>query len=150
MQPPDLKRDRTVIENLTDEDNAAYILHIVEVGADGQLQLKRNVWFDRLTLNIARQLIFDPIGDILTDARYSEWQNFGKVPFPKHIEINRPKDEYGLVLTVVKLDINTGVTDDRFALDRPEGTELQVLGEKPQPAADRPAPTPPAGRKKKK
>ena len=55
-------------------------------------------------------------------------------PFPKHIEINRPRDEYGVVLDVVKMDINKGVADDQFVLDQPEGTTLQVAG--------RPAPRP--------
>ncbi len=47
-----------------------------------------------LNLTMARQLIFDAAGNILTDARYTEWQPYDNVAFPKHIEINRPRDEY--------------------------------------------------------
>ena len=60
--------------------------------AGGQLQLARTIWFNRINLQLARQLIFDAAGNILTDARYSDWHAYDNVPFPKHIEINRPRD----------------------------------------------------------
>jgi outer membrane lipoprotein-sorting protein len=120
--------DKLLLENFTDEDNAFYILQIVrENGSD--LQLKRTVWFNRVDLLLARELVFDEIGNILTDARYSEWKAYDNVRFPKHVEINRPHDEYGVVMDVVKMDINKGVSDDKFVLDQPEGTKLQVLGQ---------------------
>ena len=117
---------------------------MVHENGDGQLQLSRTIWFDRFNLRIARQLIFDDDGNILTDARYSEWQTYDNVPFPKHIEINRPRDEYAVVIDVVKMDINKGVTEDKFVLEQPEGSTLQVLGAGsagPRPtASDPPAP----------
>jgi len=120
--------DKLLLENFTDEDNAFYILQIVrENGSD--LQLKRTIWFNRLDLLLARELVFDETGNILTDARYSEWKAYDNVRFPKHVEINRPHDEYGVVMDVVKMDINKGVSDDKFVLDQPEGTKLQVLGQ---------------------
>jgi outer membrane lipoprotein-sorting protein len=123
--------ERSLLINLTDESNAQYILGLVRAGDDSNLRLSRSVWFDRLTLQMTRQLIFDSEGNILTDARYSQWQNYDGVPFPKHIEINRPRDEYAVVITVVKMDINKGMTDDKFVLEQPEGSQLQVVGEKP-------------------
>ena len=39
---------------------------------DGELQLDRTIWFSRVNLHMARQLIFDDAGNILTDARYSD------------------------------------------------------------------------------
>src|ERR1039458_7286096 len=108
----------------------------------------RSVWFNRINLHIARQLVFDPAGNILTDARYSDWQNYDGLPFPKTIDITRPQDEYAVVLTVVKMEINRGVADDKFVLEQPEGTQLQVLGQ-PAPTPP-PAPPPvPKGKKKK-
>jgi len=56
----------------------------------------RDVWFDRLTLRIARQMIFDLKGEILSDARYSDWKAYDGVPFPKVIDIKPPKDGYGV------------------------------------------------------
>ena len=58
--------------------------------------------------------------------------------FPKHIEINRPRDEYGVVIDVVKMDINKGVSDDKFVLNQPPGSTLQVVGQPPRPPRTRP------------
>ncbi len=121
--------EKVLLENLTDEDEAFYILHLVRENGGGQLQLSRTIWFNRINLQLARQLIFDAAGNILTDARYSEWHPYDNVPFPKHIEINRPRDEYAVVLDIVKMDINKGIADDKFVLDRPEGTTLQTVGQ---------------------
>ena len=133
VRPP-AEGEVALLQNFTDEENAAYILHVVRRTKDNQLELARDIWFDRIKLNLVRQMVFDRSGDILTDARYSDWQTYDNVPFPKHIEINRPKDEYGVVLTVVKMDIDKGVTPDKFALEQPEGSTLQVLGQHPTPA----------------
>jgi outer membrane lipoprotein-sorting protein len=51
------------------------------------------------------------------------------VAFPKHIEINRPQDEYGVVIDLVKMDINKGIADDKFVLEQPEGTTLRAVGQ---------------------
>lgn len=150
VRPIDPARDQTVFENLTDEDYAVFILSVIAAGPDGQPVLQRQLWFDRLRLQLVRQLIFDASGDILTDARYNDWQNYDNVPFAKHIEIERPKDEYGVVITVVRMDINKPVTSDKFNLQRPEGTQLQIIGRTPQtPAASEPSPPAPKGQEKK-
>ncbi len=130
VRPVDSSSETALIENLTDEDNAVYILHIIR-NDNGKLHLARNLWFDRLTLNLMRQEIFDASGDILTDARYADWHTYDRVRFPKRIEINRPQDEYGVVMTVVKMDINKTITDEKFALERPPGVQITVLGETP-------------------
>jgi outer membrane lipoprotein-sorting protein len=140
VRPVDTKTYKIFVENFTDEDNAFYILHEVRE-QDGKLQLVRTIWFNRLDLDMARQIIFDNEGNILTDARYSQWHPYDNIPFPKHIEINRPRDEYGVVLDIVKMDINKGVSDDKFVLTQPEGSTLKVVG---QPAATVP---PPQGKK---
>jgi hypothetical protein len=134
--------ERTLLENFTDEDNAFYVIHVVRE-AGSQLELTRTVWFNRVDLRLARQIILDPSGNILTDARYSEWKQYDNVLFPKHIEINRPRDEYAVVLDIVKMDINKGVSDDKFVLNQPEGSTLQTVGQ--ALAADPPRPpAPPA------
>ena len=129
VRPWDSQNEKVVLQNLTDEDNAAYILHFLAPKPDGDLSLRRQVWFSRLNLRIARELIFDPDGNILTDARYSDWQEYDRVPFPKRIDITRPRDEYALVLTLVKMDINKNVEAAKFQLEQPPGSVLQALGE---------------------
>jgi outer membrane lipoprotein-sorting protein len=138
VRPP-APKEATIITDFTDEDTAAYILHVVYNDAHGDPHIGREIWFERLTLNIARQIIYDPNGEIITDARYSEWTRYNGVPFPKVIDINRPKDEYGVVITVVKAEINKSITNDKFVLQQPEGTTLQVLGEKTAEEAPQPA-----------
>src|SRR5450755_4816471 len=73
VRPVDLKTEKVLLMNLTDEDNAFYIIPVVHENAGGQLQLSRSIWFNRYNLTIARQFIFDVTGNILTDARYSDW-----------------------------------------------------------------------------
>ncbi len=126
--------DKVLMENFTDEDDAFYILHVVGEPEPGQLRLHRTIWFSRTDLRLARQLILDEAGNILTDARYSEWKPYDNVPFPKHIEINRPRDEYGVVIDIVKMEINKGVLEDKFVLDQPPGTALVDLAHPAGPA----------------
>ena len=138
VRPPQ-PQQRTASVDFTDEDNAAYILHILDTGPDGELYVARDVWFDRLTLHIVRQMIFDLKGEILSDARYSDWKVNNGVPFPKVIDINRPKDDYGVVITLLKVQINEPLSDEKFALEQPEGTVLQILGTKPRQRAAAPS-----------
>jgi outer membrane lipoprotein-sorting protein len=148
VRPIDADRDKLLLENFTDEDNAFYVLHVVHVNGGGELQLARTIWFSRYDLMLARQLIFDAAGNILTDARYTDWRRYDNVAFPKHIEIDRPRDEYAVVIDIVKMDINNGVSDDKFVLDQPEGTTLQVVGQAPEPAPAPARPAPPRRKKK--
>lgn len=146
VRPIDTQTQKVFLENFTDEDNAFYILHEVHDN-NGRLQLVRTIWFNRLNLEIARQIILDPEGNILTDARYSQWHPYDNISFPKHIEINRPRDEYGVVIDVVKMDINKGVSDDKFVLPQPEGSTLRVAGQPTPPTAPPPPAKKPQGKK---
>jgi hypothetical protein len=139
LVPPLAPDKKVILENYTDEDNAFYILHVVREGSAGALVLERTIWFSRVDLRLARQITLDPAGDILSDARYSDWRMYDSVPFPKHIEINRPRDEYAVVLDVQKMDINKGVTDDKFVLNQPEGSQLQTVGQAAGPASQQKA-----------
>ena len=131
---------KVILENYTDEENAFYILHVVHEGSGGELTLERTIWFSRVDLRLARQITLDPAGNILTDARYTDWRMYDNVPFPKHIEINRPRDEYAVVLDIQKMDINKGVSDDKFVLNQPEGTVLQRVGEAASPTPPKEVP----------
>jgi hypothetical protein len=128
VKPIDTATEKVALENLTDEDQAAYILLVLHQTA-GQLHLDRSIWFNRSNLHIERQLIFDDAGNILTDARYTEWKVWDNVAFPKHIEIDRPQDEYAVVLEIVKMDINRGIADGKFVLEQPEGTTRRTVGQ---------------------
>jgi outer membrane lipoprotein-sorting protein len=139
IQALDPASETAFLEDFTDEDNAAYIVQILRKGATGELELARNVWFERVALRIVRQQIFDAAGAITMDVRYSTWQDFSGVPFPTQIDINRPKDEYGIVMTLIKTELNKPIGDDKFVLEQPEGTERHILGTGPGQAVPKPA-----------
>ena len=45
--------------------------------------------------------------------------------FPAHIDINRPVEGYGLVMDVIDMKMNINLTDDKFALNQPEGSNCK-------------------------
>ena len=127
VRPADAS-ETTMLEDATDEDNALYILHFIKKLPDTHLILFRNVWFDRLDLSIVRQKVLDDQGTIVSDTRYSKWQTYQNALFPAHIDINRPKDGYGVVMDIVAMQMNKELTNEQFVLTQPEGTQLQVIG----------------------
>jgi hypothetical protein len=128
IRPAESGIEIPVLEDATDEDNALYILHFLEQTPGGTWIIARNVWFDRLNLNIVRQKVLDRTGAIISDTRYSKWQVYSGVMFPAHIDINRPVEGYGLVMDVTDMKMNVNLTDDKFVLNQPEGSQLQMIG----------------------
>ncbi len=140
---PDARR--VAINNFTDEEDQVYNLSEFEDDGSGGPLIRRTIQFSRVDLGVTRQQIFDDDGNILSDARYSGWKYFDLAPFPTHIDIKRPQDEYGVVIDVIKMDINKTIANDRFVVPQPPGYTLQVIGEPPAPVA--PGATPPARRR---
>ncbi len=128
------------LEDQTDEENALYVLQLIHLAPDGSPSASRSIWFDRLDLSIVRQKVYDTSGDIISDTRYAKWQAFSGVSFPAHIDINRPKDGYGVVMDITQMQMNTPLTPDKFVLNKPEGAQLQVIGAALTPNNQRQAP----------
>jgi len=128
IQPADPSTETTFRLDLVDEDNALYILYFFRKAPNGDPIIARGVWFDRIDLNIVRQTVYDESGAQVSDTRYSKWQPYNGVMFPAHIDINRPRDEYGVVLDLVDMQMNVNLTDDKFVLNQPEGSQLRVIG----------------------
>jgi outer membrane lipoprotein-sorting protein len=129
IRPTDTANEFTIIEDETDEENALYELLFIRKGSDGRYMLGRTVWFDRLNLSIIRQKVFDEEGLILSDTRYSKWQNRNGVMFPTHLDINRWKDGYGVSMEILDMQMNLPLGDDKFELNQPDGTKLRKIGE---------------------
>jgi outer membrane lipoprotein-sorting protein len=104
-----------------------YVLDIVR-GEGDDLWLARKIVFSRIDLLPDRQLIYDQAGNLVTDARYSKYQDYNGVLFPSRIEIQRPEEEYDITLNIVKMDMNLPLTDDKFVLDQPPGATVIHLG----------------------
>ena len=95
--------------------------------------LQRKIIFNRTTLQPDRQLMYDQNGYVATDTRYSDFRDYNGFRFPSVIQIWRPQEEYSIVLTMVKLQINQPLTDEQFALEQPPGSQVVHL-DQPRPA----------------
>jgi outer membrane lipoprotein-sorting protein len=133
IPPPDAARETPLLVDATDEENALYVVVLIGKTLKGDLMINRTIFFERTTLVMVRQKEYDPDGNIISDTRYRDWHTYGNIPFPGTIDITRPKDGYGVVISIVKMDMNASITDDKFVLAQPEGTELHVVGSKPAP-----------------
>lgn len=129
---PEPQREQAVMEVSNQGQTSYYIVHILRTDDEGDLVLARNLWFERRNLSLERLQIFDSAGEEITDAHYHDYGEFSGISYPQKITIDRPKDHYGLAMTVSKLQFNLPLGDEKFRLKQPPGTELRDL-EKPSP-----------------
>ena len=100
-----------------------YELAVIHRGPQGWF-LSRRIEFSRTDLVPHRQRIYDQQGNVVTDAHYQDYKNFGGTSFPATIEIERPRENYDMTLNILKLDLNRPLADDQFALEQPAGAEI--------------------------
>lgn len=103
-----------------------YELAVIRKGADGWY-LSRRIEFSRTDLLPHRQRIYDQQGNVATDVHYQNYKDFDGTTFPNTIAIERPRENYDITLSMVKLEINKPLTDDQFALEQPPGAEVVHL-----------------------
>ena len=105
-----------------------YVLAIVHRKENSQeLIPERRIHFDRTTLLISGVDIYDANGQIETRAVYSPYATFGDIRYPGSVTIERPVDEYQIVVAIQKLTINQPLADDQFALKIPEDYVVQTM-----------------------
>ncbi len=139
---PEIRREESVtLREFNDENARYYILTVLRGGY--QVEVLREIWFDRSDLQVARLLTFGPKGLLLSDVRLAEWQPpdsaagqsapaappNGPAAFPRAIRIERPHDDYKLDLRVTRVSMNEVIPAERFKLEQPAGTELVPVGE---------------------
>lgn len=131
----DPKNEIAVMENdfeiVTDAkghkvQQADYVIEVIRKSGHGWF-LARKVVFSRTDLLPHRQYIYDQDGNLTTDVRYEAYKDYNGMNFPSQIEIWRPQEEYDITLTMVKLEINQSLPDDKFALEQPPGAEVVHL-----------------------
>lgn len=93
--------------------------------------LERKVIFSRTDLSPHRQLVYDDGGNLVTDARYEGYKDFDGTSFPSQVVISRPQEEYEITLTMVKLQFNQPLPDDKFVLLQPPGAQVVRLDKAP-------------------
>jgi outer membrane lipoprotein-sorting protein len=113
-----------------------YEIVVIRKGEHGWF-LSRKIIFSRTDLLPHRQLIYNENGDLVTNVRYDDHKNYNGINFPSQIEIWRPQEEYDITLTIVRLELNQPLTDDKFALAQPPGADVVRLG---QPQSSPPPP----------
>jgi outer membrane lipoprotein-sorting protein len=128
---------RTVIAEDDELTARYYVLSVLTSGASTEIE--RNLWFDRSDLHLARIQIYGPAGKLVSDIRLDSWQAAalptssatvnGSLEYPHHITMQRPHDDYKLEIKVKKVTLNESISDDRFQLQQPAGSELVKVGE---------------------
>jgi outer membrane lipoprotein-sorting protein len=146
LPPLDEKNEIAVVENSTEIVQDAkghnleqpdYELDVIRNGDHGWF-LARKILFSRTDLLPHRQLIYNPTGDLVSDIHYENYKDFSGANFPSVIEIWRPQEEYDITLSMVKLQLNEPLPNDKFVLEQPPGAQVVRL-DRPQ------AQTPPGG-----
>jgi hypothetical protein len=124
-------------------EQADYEIEIIRKGEQGWY-LERKIVFSRTDLLPHRQFVWDQNGDLVTDSRYEDYKDYSGASFPSQIEIWWPQQEYDITLTIIKLQLNEPMPDDKFALEQPPGAQVVHLNQ-PQTAA---SPGPPGGNRR--
>jgi len=144
---PEIRKEEAVtLKEFNDEKARYYILTVLRGGY--QVEVLREIWFDRADLRVARMETFGPKGSLLSDVSLADWEPLdnaaaqaaapqgttlapsgGVATFPRAIRIDRPHDDYKLDLQVTKITLNEDIPAERFKLDQPAGSELVKVGE---------------------
>jgi outer membrane lipoprotein-sorting protein len=118
-------QEKSTKKELVEEPD--YELSILEPPQGKTAHTVRVIRIGRSTLLPYQQDIYDRDGNVVTQAFYSNYQNFGDIPFPMKIQIKRPQDQYTLTITVTKLTVNQKLEDDQFELKFPEGAPVKTM-----------------------
>ena len=147
LRPIDADKEIAVLENDTEIPaeikkntivRAEYVIDVIARTGQGW-RLSRKVIFNRIDLLPHRQVLYDEKGDVVTSAIYRGFKKDEHgVSYPWQIEIARPQEEYDITLSVVKLDINQPLPDEKFVLQQPPGISVVHL-DQPQASASQPA-----------
>ena len=139
---PEIRKEESVtLREFNDENARYYILTVLRGGY--QVEILREIWFDRSELRVARMLTFGPKGVLLSDVRLGDWQptdaatgqrapatsSTAAASFPRSIRIERPHDDYKLDLQVTKISLNEEIPAERFKVEQPAGAELVRVGD---------------------
>jgi outer membrane lipoprotein-sorting protein len=89
--------------------------------------LARKIIFGRTDLVPHQQLIYDQNGTLQTKVQYADYKDHNEIKFPAKIEIQRPQEEYDITLSIIKLELNQQMPDDKFALEQPPGAQVVRL-----------------------
>jgi outer membrane lipoprotein-sorting protein len=96
-------------------------------GNSQQLLPERVVHISRTDLLPYQQDEYDAKGILVTRTLFTDYGTFDNIPYPIHIDIDRPIDGYEIKLTIEKLTFNHPLDNDQFELKIPPGTKIEKL-----------------------
>jgi outer membrane lipoprotein-sorting protein len=132
VSPVDTSNEKCILEEAEEGGQRFYVVHIVESAGNGELRLKRNAWFDRANLELARLQFYEADGLYVEDVHYSGYHDFQGITYPSHIKVVRPIEDYRLTITMLKATFNQPIESEKFILNKPEGAQLVDLTAKAQ------------------
>ncbi len=104
-----------------------YELLVIRMINDRDARLSRKIVFSRIDLRPTQQFIYNDQGQLITEAQYADYKQYGDIVFPSRMEIFLPQEEYDFKMNVLKLELNKHLTDDQFTLAQPPGAEVVHL-----------------------
>jgi len=107
-------------------EQADYEIEVIRRGDRGWYLAHKYV-FSRTDLLPHRQYVYDQSGTLTSNIRYDDYKDYDGISYPSQIEIWRPQEEYDITLTMVKLEVNQPLGDDKFALEQPPGADVVNL-----------------------
>jgi outer membrane lipoprotein-sorting protein len=136
LWPEIRKEESTTLREFNDENARYYIVTVLRGGY--QLEVLREIWFDRADLHVARIETFGPRGLLMSDVHLADWLPIENAPsqnsqaassegvtsFPRAIRLERPHDDYKLDMQVTKIGLNEEIPAERFKLEQPPESEL--------------------------
>jgi outer membrane lipoprotein-sorting protein len=109
-------------------EEPAYALQILAKPQGQTVRTLRVVHINSTDLLPYQQDIYDPKGQVVTKAYYSNYQYYAnRLPYPSTIVIERPLDHYKLTVTLTQLTLNGHLDDDQFDLKIPEGFPVETM-----------------------
>jgi outer membrane lipoprotein-sorting protein len=107
-------------------EQSDYELEVIRKSDHGWYLAHKYV-FSRTDLLPHRQYVYDQSGTMTSNIRYDDYKDYNGISYPSQIEIWRPQEEYDITLTIVKLEVNQPLSDDKFALEQPPGADVVNL-----------------------
>jgi outer membrane lipoprotein-sorting protein len=134
----DAAQEKYFLKQEQDGAHRYYVIDVVQPESQGEggLTLKRELWFDRSTLELVRLQLYGPKGAYEEDVHYSNYRDFQGVHYPAGIEINRPIEDYRLAIAIHKATLNQPIGPEKFVLKKPDGVQLLQMSAAPRSAPE--------------
>jgi outer membrane lipoprotein-sorting protein len=102
-----------------------YVMRVVDIeDTSMQAHAIEEIWIDRTSMEIARQVLYGTEGIMLTNTDFSGYASSGGPLFPKTVKIHRPIEDVNLTINFDRAEPNVTLPSEAFQLSQPDGAEL--------------------------